>query len=130
MKIHHYVTIVALALTALGPGTSLLAQQAGDAPDSAAAPEARGEMPMMEHGDGQEAPGMRGMMTMMRQCMKMMDSMGMETGMMPMRGGPAGDSTASAEDRGMEDRSMKDGPMVKGKGAADGAEADSVPERS
>lgn len=82
MKITHYIPITALALTVLGGGTAVLAQQAEEASDSAAVPDTGGNMPMMEHGDmrgDSGMPDMMRMMRMMRRCMDMMDSMDMDS---------------------------------------------------
>lgn len=123
------VAITAFALTLLGGGTSVLAQQAGEARDSAAAPDARRDMPMMEHGNMRGDSSMREMMSMMRmmrRCMKMMDSMGMETDTMPMMDGMHGGSAAPGRGPGM----MEDRPMNMDAGTPDGADGDSVPEAS
>lgn len=82
MKITHYIPITALALAVLAGGTDVLAQEAGEASDSAAAPGARNDMPMMGHGDMRRDSGMPDMirmMRMMRSCMDMMDSMDMDS---------------------------------------------------
>lgn len=126
MKITHYAAIVALGLTVLGGGTSVLAQQAGEPPDSAAAPDAHTDMPMMKRGDMRGDSGMCGMMNMMRHCMKMMDSMGMETGMKPMMNGMSGDSAAPSRGQGM----MEDRPMKMDGGTPDHTNGDPVPEGS
>lgn len=126
MKITHYIPVLPLALVVLAGGTSVLAQQAGEEPDSAAAPDACADMPMMKHGDMRGDSSTRDMMRMMRQCRKMMESMEMETDTMPMMDGMSSDSAAPSRGRGM----MEDCPMKTDAGTPHDVDGDPVPEES
>lgn len=126
MKVTQYIPILTLTLIVLAGGTSVLAQQAGEEPDSATAPDVGADMPMMKHGDMRGDSSMHDMMRMMRQCMKMMESMGMETDTMPMMDGMSGDSAAPSRGQGM----MEDCPMKMDAGSPHDVDVDPVPEGS